>query len=68
MDTNWGGARENAGRKRKSDEEKKQGYTFYLDQNDFSYIDDFEGKNRSERLRNLINEHKNLKKQMVFSS
>ncbi|WP_077618316.1 hypothetical protein [Bacillus sinesaloumensis] len=68
MHSNWGGARAGSGRKEIPDELKKKGYTFQLVEEDIQFIESFNGKNRSEALRNLIDEYKNLKKQIVFPS
>jgi histidinol phosphatase-like PHP family hydrolase len=68
MHKGWGGAREGSGRKLIPDEIKKKGCTFQLTDEDIQFIESFEGKNRSESLRNLIKEYKILKKQFEFSS
>ncbi|MEY8346658.1 hypothetical protein [Niallia circulans] len=68
MDTGWGGARKGSGRKELPDNLKVKGYTFQLTEEDIKYIESFEGKNRSDSLRNLIEELKNLKKRIVFSN
>jgi len=64
MTNNWGGSRKNAGRKKLDENSKKKGYTFQLVKEDIEYIEQIEGENRSDSLRNLIKEHKNLKKQI----
>lgn len=68
LDTGWGGARKGSGRKELPDNLKVKGYTFQLTEEDIKYIESFEGKNRSDSLRNLIEELKNLKKRIVFSN
>ena len=67
MDNTWGGSRPGSGRKQLSDIEKKKGYTFQLIPADLDYILTMDGKNKSECLKILIEEHKNLKKQIDFS-
>jgi len=52
----WGGARKGAGRKKLPPVEKKQQITVHLSQQELDFIDRYEGKNRSERLRKLIQE------------
>lgn len=68
MQNGWGGARPGSGRKALPDKIKKKSYTFQLTEDDIKFIESFKGKNRSESLRNLIKDYKNLKKQMDFSS
>lgn len=68
MNKGWGGTRERSGRKAIPEQLKKKGYTFQLSNEDINFIESFEGKNRSEKLRNLIKDYKNLKKRIVFSS
>lgn len=68
MENNWGGARRGAGRKKISNNNKKKGYSFQLLPDDINYIDSINGKSRSECLKIIIEEHKNLKKQIVNSS
>ena len=67
MQKNWGGMREGSGRKEIPDKMKKKGYTFQLVDEDIDFIESFDGKNRSESLRNLIKQYKILKKQIDFS-
>ena len=45
-----------AGRKKLPPVEKKQQITVHLSQQELDFIDRYEGKNRSERLRKLIQE------------
>lgn len=68
MENNWGGARTGAGRKKLSNNKKKKGYSFQLLLDDINYIDSIQGKNRSDCLKIIIEEHKNLKKQIDNSS
>jgi hypothetical protein len=68
MEYNWGGTRKGSGRKVIPDRLKKKGYTFQLTEEDVKFIESFEGKNRSESLREMIHEYKILKKQIVFSN
>lgn len=68
MENNWGGARRGAGRKKLANDNKKKGYSFQLLLEDINYIDSINGKNRSECLKIILEEHKNLKKQIVNSS
>ncbi|WHY65631.1 hypothetical protein [Neobacillus sp. SuZ13] len=68
MDTGWGGARKGSGRKEIPENLKLKGYTFQLTETDINFIESFEGKNRSDSLRNLIKEYNNLKKRIVISS
>lgn len=68
MSNNWGGSREGSGRKKIPKKLKKKGYTFQLTQDDINFIESFDGKNRSDSLRKLIKNYKNLKKQIDFSS
>lgn len=65
--SNWGGKRSNAGRKKLPDTSKKKGCTLQLSPEDIKLIDSFKGKNRSEKLRNILDEYRNLKKQIDFS-
>jgi hypothetical protein len=62
MEKRWGGTREGSGRKVIPDNMKKKGYTFQLAKEDIDFIESFDGKNRSESLRQMIREYKNLKK------
>lgn len=64
MSQNWGGSRQGSGRNKLPNDLKKKGYTFQLTSDEIEYIEDFNGKNRSDSLRNLIEDHKNLKKQI----
>jgi|LSQX01.2.fsa_nt_gb metal-responsive CopG/Arc/MetJ family transcriptional regulator len=50
----WGGARKGAGRKKLSPAKKKQSVSVYLSKGELDFIDQYDGKNRSEKLRNLI--------------
>jgi hypothetical protein len=68
LENNWGGSREGSGRKRITDEMKRKGYTFQLTGNELNFIDSFQGGNRSERLRNMIDNYKILKKQFDKSN
>lgn len=68
MENNWGGARRGAGRKKILNDNKKKGYSFQLLPDDINYIDSVNGKSRSECLKIIIEEHKNLKKRFVNSS
>jgi hypothetical protein len=61
MQKSWGGIRAGAGRKIIPNKMKKKGYTFQLIDEDIEFIESFEGKNRSESLRNMIKEYRNLK-------
>ncbi len=67
MDNNWGGARSGAGRKKLTSDNKKKGCCFQLLQEDIDYIDSLHGRSRSENLRIIIEEHKDLKKRMDIS-
>lgn len=67
-DQNWGGKRSGSGRKKIDETIKKQGVTFQITKEELSFIESFGGKNRSDSLRNFIEEYKNLKKQLDFSS
>ncbi len=64
----WGGTREGSGRKVIPEKFKKKGYTFQLTEEEIKFIESFKGKNRSDSLRTLIENYKNLKKQIDFSS
>lgn len=68
MEKNWGGARKGAGRKKLSSEDKKRSCSFQLLPDDIKYIKSINGKNQSECLKIIIEEHKKLKKQFVNSS
>lgn len=68
MEKSWGGTREGSGRKLIPEKLKKKGYTFQLSNEEIAFIESFKGKNRSESLRNMIKEYKNLKKRIVFSN
>lgn len=61
MNNNWGGARNGSGRKQISEDKKTFGCTVQLTQSELNYIDSQSGRSRSEKLRKIINEHKNLK-------
>jgi hypothetical protein len=67
MQTGWGGTRSGSGRKEIPVGFKKRGYTFQLADDDITFIESFEGNNRSESLRNMIKEFRLLKKQIDFS-
>jgi hypothetical protein len=64
MEKSWGGSRKGSGRKTLSDNVKHKGYTFQLTQEDIEFIERFKGDSRSESLRNLIDEYKNLKERI----
>lgn len=68
MGKSWGGTREGSGRKAIPEKYKKKGFTFQLTDEDIKFIESFEGKNRSDSLRTMIETYKNLKKQIDFSS
>jgi hypothetical protein len=68
LDSNWGGSRDGSGRKKLPDDTIKKGYTFQLTQDELDFIEKFEGENRSQKLRNMIREYENLKKQIDKSS
>ncbi|OIJ09313.1 hypothetical protein BKP35_16715 [Anaerobacillus arseniciselenatis] len=68
MDNSWGGVREGSGRKKLPEKDKKKGYTFQLTYDEITFIESFEGKNRSESLRELVDEYKILKKQIEKSN
>lgn len=68
LNDNWGGARIGSGRKPLPESKKRKGYTFQLTKEELQFIESIEGKNRSEKLRKLIKQYKNLKKQVDFSS
>lgn len=68
MDSNWGGSRKGAGRKKLPEKLKKKGYTFQLTQDEVKFIEGFNGSNRSESLRKLIDEYKTLKSRIDNSS
>ncbi|MEH7885122.1 hypothetical protein V7654_12475 [Bacillus sp. JJ1609] len=67
MSNSWGGARTGSGRKVLHEKLKKKGYTFQLTEDEIKFIESFDGKNRSESLRTLIETYKNLKKRIDFS-
>ncbi|WP_042149701.1 hypothetical protein [Paucisalibacillus sp. EB02] len=62
MSDNWGGFREGSGRKIIDRKNKKKGYTFQLTEEEVSFIEAHDGKSRSEALRKILHEFKNLKK------
>ena len=68
MENNWGGARRGAGRKKILNDNKKNGYSFYLLPDDINYIDSINGKSRSDCLKIILEEHKGLKRQIAISS
>lgn len=50
----WGGKRQGSGRKKKKELDKLKPYNFYLTIEDIEIIEQFEGKNRSEKLRKIL--------------
>ncbi len=56
---NWGGKRENSGRK--TDENKKKGFSVYLTEEEKYELDKI-NKNRSEAVKFLLENYLNLKK------
>jgi len=58
LKNSWGGYRNGSGRKNVPERNKKKGYTFQLTEDEVKFIESFDGKNRSDSLRNMINKLK----------